>query len=70
MLTQTFVVADHERGVLYENGQIKEVLGPGTYRYFDPLKRKHVETFDNRRSALGRALNRRLARSQAKSSAH
>ncbi|MEM9383848.1 MAG: hypothetical protein AAGA68_02220 [Pseudomonadota bacterium] len=70
MLTQTFIVADHERGVLYENGQIKEVLGPGTYRYFDPLKRKHVETFDHRRSAFARALTRRLARSQGKPPVH
>lgn len=66
MLTRTFVVREHERGVLYENGQIKTLLGPGTYRYFDPLKRKHVETFDNRGSALGRALSRRIARQQVK----
>lgn len=70
MLTRTFVVADNERGVLYENGRIKEVLGPGTYRYFDPLKRKRVETFDNRQSALGRALARRIARQHARPAAH
>jgi hypothetical protein len=65
MLTRTFIVQDNERGVLYENGQIKTLLGPGTYRYFDPLKRKHVETFDNRQTALGRALARKIARTQA-----
>jgi hypothetical protein len=68
MLTRTFVVRDHERGVLYENGQVKTLLGPGTYRYFDPLKRKHVETFDNRGTALGRALSRRMALQSKKTS--
>ena len=33
------VIGDGERGLLYRNRQLQDILRPGVYRYFDPFKR-------------------------------
>ena len=42
----TFIVRKHERGLLYKNGDFIRFLLPGTYRYFNLLRRYTVERFD------------------------
>jgi regulator of protease activity HflC (stomatin/prohibitin superfamily) len=41
-----FVVAQHERGLLFQNRQLTKVLEPGVYRFFDPLGRVAIELYD------------------------
>lgn len=41
-----FVVAQHERGFLFRDGQLTKVLEPGVYRFVDPLGRVRVELHD------------------------
>jgi len=41
-----FVVAQHERGFLFRDGQLSRVLEPGVYRFFDPLGRVRLELHD------------------------
>lgn len=40
------VVAQHERGLLYRDRQLVKLLGPGVYRYFDPLGRTQALVHD------------------------
>ena len=40
------VVAQHERGLLFRDRQLVELLGPGVSRRFDPLGRLQVELHD------------------------
>ena len=46
MFFSTFIVRKHERGLLYKNGDFIRFLLPGTYRYFNLLRRYTVERFD------------------------
>ena len=41
-----FVVAQHERGFLFRDRQLKKVLEPGVYPFFDPLGRVRVDLHD------------------------
>lgn len=45
-----FVVAQQERGLLFRDRSLREILNPGVYHRFDPLNRVAVQLFD-----LGRA---------------
>jgi regulator of protease activity HflC (stomatin/prohibitin superfamily) len=40
------VVAQHERGFLFRDSQLIEVLEPGAYRHFDPFGRVRIELHD------------------------
>lgn len=44
--TKRVVIGDGERGLMYRNRQFVRVLVPGVYRWFDPLHRIEVKTFD------------------------
>ncbi|KGM53340.1 hypothetical protein N800_07805 [Lysobacter daejeonensis GH1-9] len=44
--TKRVVIGDGERGLVYRNRQFERVLGPGVYRWFDPLGRVEVRSFD------------------------
>ena len=46
-----FVVAQHERGFLFRDGRLVQMLEPGAYRFFDPLGRIGVERYDLGRPA-------------------
>ncbi len=41
-----FIVRKHERGLLFKDGDFQTFLAPATYRFFDPLNRYTVESFD------------------------
>lgn len=40
------VIAQHERGLLFEERSFRRLLEPGVYRFFDPLNRVAVERYD------------------------
>ncbi|MCG8014514.1 MAG: slipin family protein [Candidatus Thiodiazotropha weberae] len=44
--TKRIVVAQHERGFLFRDSQLIEVLEPGVYRHFDPFNRVKIELHD------------------------
>ncbi|TKR29472.1 slipin family protein [Luteimonas gilva] len=44
--TKRVVIGDGERGLVYRNRQFEQVLGAGVYRFFDPLNRIEVRTFN------------------------
>ena len=46
LFLREFVVRKHERGLLFKNGDFERFLAPSTYRFFDPLKRIEVESYD------------------------
>ncbi len=46
--TDVFDVADHERGLHYVDGHLKELLHPGRYIYFKSHVRREVRKFDVR----------------------
>lgn len=48
-----FVVAQHERGFLFRDGQLTNVLAPGVYRYLDPFGRIKLERYDLGQAACG-----------------
>jgi len=48
-------VARHERGLLFHDRSLVQVLEPGVYRWFDPFGRVAVETHDLGRPELGLA---------------
>lgn len=66
--TKRVVIGDGERGLVSKNRQFQRVLGPGVYRYVDPLGRIGVSTHDisqpeyrgGDKDALIRALGERL----------
>ena len=41
-----FRVRQHERGLLFKEGDFQHFLDPGKYRYFDPLNKLKVEVYD------------------------
>ena len=44
--TKRVVIGDGERGLVYRNRQFERVLEPGVYRWFDPLRRIEVRSFN------------------------
>ena len=40
------IIAQHERGLVLKDRSLIDVLEPGAYRIFDPLKRVEVEIHD------------------------
>ncbi len=46
MMFKRFVVAQHERALLYRDRQLVAVLAPGVHRYFDPAGRISATVFD------------------------
>jgi regulator of protease activity HflC (stomatin/prohibitin superfamily) len=44
--TKRVVIGDGERGLVYRNRRFERVLAPGVYRWFDPLGRVEVRTFN------------------------
>ncbi|WP_334223922.1 slipin family protein [Thiosocius teredinicola] len=46
MMFKHFVVAQHERALLYRDRQLVAVLAPGVHRYFDPTGRISATVFD------------------------
>jgi regulator of protease activity HflC (stomatin/prohibitin superfamily) len=45
-LLRKFLVRKHERGLLFKNGDFVNFLEPGTYLFFDPLRKIQVELYD------------------------
>jgi len=41
-----FIVRKNERGLLFKNGDFLKFLEPGTYHYFDPLRKIQLELYD------------------------
>jgi regulator of protease activity HflC (stomatin/prohibitin superfamily) len=46
LLTKRVVIGDGERGLVYRNRRFERVLAPGVYRWFDPMGRIDVRTFN------------------------
>lgn len=46
LILRQFIVHKNERGLLFKNGDFTDFLMPGTYNYFDPLKKIQVEIYD------------------------
>lgn len=46
LVFRRFVVRQHERGLLFRDGDFSRLLMPGRYYLFDPLLRLSLETFD------------------------
>ena len=44
--TKRVVIGDGERGLVYRNRRFERVLAPGVYRWFDPMGRIEVRTFN------------------------
>ena len=44
--TKKVVIGDGERGLVYRNRRFERVLVPGVYRWFDPMGRIEVRTFN------------------------
>ena len=44
--TKRVVIGDGERGLVYRNRRFEQLLAPGVYRWFDPLGRIEVRTFN------------------------
>ena len=51
-----FIVRKHERGLLFKDGDFQTFLAPATYRFFDPLNRYTVESFDVSRPSFDHTL--------------
>ena len=62
MFIRRFKVREHERGLVFRDGQFEDVLGPGVAWLFDPLRKLHVEIVDG---ALAVARPRRPGRDRA-----
>lgn len=45
-IVRRFVVREYERGLLFRNGELEVVLGPGTHWRLDPLQRLEVAVVD------------------------
>lgn len=44
--TKRVVIGDGERGLVYRNRRFEQLLLPGVYRWFDPMGRIEVRTFN------------------------
>ncbi|HEY1034928.1 MAG TPA: hypothetical protein VGE09_08105, partial [Pseudoxanthomonas sp.] len=44
--TKRVVIGDGERGLVYRNRRFEQLLAPGVYRWFDPMGRIEVRTFN------------------------
>ena len=44
--TKRVVIGDGERGLVYRNRRFERLLAPGVYRWFDPMGRTEVRTFN------------------------
>jgi len=62
-IVRRFVVREHERGLLFRNGELKGVLGPGTHWRLDLLQRLSVEVVDLSAPAFRHRLQDFLVRS-------
>ena len=43
LIWQTFKIGEQERGLLFRDREFKGILGPGTHRFFDPLRKVRVD---------------------------
>ena len=43
---QKFIVRKHERGLLFKDGDFVRFLEPGTYKFYDLIRRYSVQRFD------------------------
>ncbi len=39
------VITDHERGIHFKEGSLKQILGAGIYRFWDPLNRQKIVNY-------------------------
>ena len=46
LIFSKFIVCKNERGLLFKNGDFLDFLEPGTYHYFDPLRKINLEVYD------------------------
>lgn len=46
LIFSKFIVRKNERGLLFKNGDFLDFLEPGTYHYFDPLRKINLEVYD------------------------
>jgi len=61
MLFKKFELADNERALLYKSNRFVEVLLPGSYRFFDPLRKLSIERYDCSSLRLQHRLEKMLA---------
>ena len=46
MLYKRYVIAQHERGLLFRDRSLETILTPGVYRFFDPLGKLDMQRYD------------------------
>ena len=46
MLYKRYVIAQHERGLLFRDRSLETILAPGVYRFFDPLNKIDLQRYD------------------------
>lgn len=46
ILFKRYVIAEYERGLVFNERSLERILEPGVYRLFDPLRHREVKVFD------------------------
>ncbi len=64
-MTTRYVIAPHERGLVFRDRTLTRVLEPGVHRIFSPLKRTSVEVFDASETAFVHRQGESLMRTHA-----